>query len=144
MTEKANWADIPSLDGVGIDWDYTPKNPLGKRQWARILKDELHSLLDRENITVKIASKTWNQTGVLLDISHKGLAVLIKNEMTLGAPVKVGLFLARHKVITKAIVRNCISKEQGYRVGIEFSDLNKDSEEYIIGINSANTYKRAS
>jgi hypothetical protein len=44
--EKVNWDDIPSLDGLEVDWQFEPENPLGKRAKVRIANSELYPLLE--------------------------------------------------------------------------------------------------
>ena len=34
--EKKKWDDIPSLPGLGVDWEFRPENPNGKRAHTRM------------------------------------------------------------------------------------------------------------
>lgn len=140
MVEKKSWDNIPSIFGIEIDWEHSPENPLGRRKHARILSGDLHKLLDTEIIPVRVVSTAWDSTGQLLDISQNGLAALVKNELQVGAPVKVGLFLAKQKIISKAMVRSCSPVKDKFRIGFEFFGLQKEHAEYIVGINSSRMY----
>ena len=139
--EKSGWDNIPSLDGLGVDCEYEPENPLGKRAWIRIANHDLHSLFAVKNIAVKVVSANYEKTGHLLDISKNGLAVLLPSCLSQGQPTKIGLFLGKQKVISKALVKNLQEVEGKYRVGMEFVDLDKDSEAFIIGLGSAKGFK---
>jgi hypothetical protein len=139
--KKSSWDDIPSLDGLGVDWEYEAENPLGKRAWARIADNDLYSLLAVKSIPVKVVSTNFEKTGHLLDISKNGLAVLLSSQLTEAQPVKIGFFLGKQKVISRALVRNISAVEGKFRVGMEFVDLEKNSEAYIIGLGSAKGFK---
>ena len=139
MSER-KWDNIPSIVGVEIDWEYSPENPLGRRKYSRIVNLDLHKLLGMDKIPVRLVSTASNSTGQLLDISQKGLAVLVKKEMQVGTPVKVGLFLARHKVISKGVIKSCSQLKDEFRIGLEFMGLQKEHLEYIVGINSSLIY----
>lgn len=139
--EKSSWDDIPSLDGLGVDWEYEAENPLGKRAWARIANRELYSLLDVKSIPTKVVSTDFDKTGQLLDISKNGLAVLLPAQLSDGQRVKIGFFLGKHKVISRAVVRNILTMEGKFRIGMEFVGLDKDSEAYIVSLGSAKGFK---
>ena len=36
MEKKVSWDDIPSIDGLGIDWEYKPETILDKRAFVRL------------------------------------------------------------------------------------------------------------
>lgn len=139
--EKSSWDDIPALDGLGVDWEYEPENPLGKRAWARITNIDLYSLLDAKSIPTKVVSTNFEQTGHLLDISKNGLAVLLPAQLGNGQRVKIGFFLGKRKVVSRAVVRNSLTVEGKFRIGMEFVGLDKDSEAYIISLGSAKGFK---
>lgn len=138
--EKVSWHVIPSLENLEVDWEYTPENPLGKRAWTRLSNHDLYRLLDADYIPVKIAARTFNDKGYLLDISANGLAVLVDRALKVGVLLNVGFFLGRHKVTAKAVVRNSNCFENNYRVGIEFVALQEEHAAFIIGINSSKFY----
>ncbi|EKD34624.1 MAG: hypothetical protein ACD_75C02256G0001 [uncultured bacterium] len=138
--EKVSWHVIPSLENLEVDWEYTPENPLGKRAWARLSNNDLYRLLDADYIPVRIVARTFSDKGYLLDISVKGLAVLVDKAMKVGVLLDVGFFLGRYKVTAKAVVKNSNCFENNYRVGIEFIALHKEHAAFINGINSSKIY----
>ena len=138
--KKIDWDDIPSIDNLEVDWEYTPENPLRRRKQVRISNVELHRFFDEEHIAVRIASDSLNYTGHLLDISRNGLAILVKKDLKKGLLVKVGFFIGKHKLTSKGIVRNSIVSESNYRVGIEFVDLEERHASFIVKLNTSRFY----
>lgn len=142
MTEtKTEFDDIPSIENLTIDWDYEPESALGKRAWVRIEKSDLLSLLAGKDIPVKIVTRNVDKTGYLIDISVGGLAVILDLKLTEGQLVKIGLFLGKQKVISKAIVRNVSSLKGKHRIGMEFVDLEKEISAFIAGLISSKMYE---
>lgn len=142
MTQKkSSWEDIPSLDGLEVDWEYEPENPLGKRSWARMANRDLFLLFSVKNIPVKVVARNFDRTGHLLDISKKGLAVLLPARLEREQPVKLGFFLGEKKVLSRAVVRNVSDVEGKYRTGLEFVDLEKNLETFIVGLSAAKGFR---
>jgi hypothetical protein len=139
--EKTNWDDIPSLDGLEVDWQFEPENPLGKRAWVRIVNIELFKLLGVKNIAVKVVAKNFDGKGALVDLAQSGLAVLLDTKLAESQQVKVGLFLGKQKILSRAVVRNVQDEEGRYRTGIEFAGLNKEYESFIAGLIASTSYK---
>lgn len=139
--EKTKWDEIPSLQGLEVDWEYKPENPLGKRAWVRMADNDLLSILGVKRIPIKVVSKNFDETGLLLDLAQGGLAVLLNTKLAVGQAVKLGFFLGKHKVVSRAVIRNIRNQEGGQRTGIEFVELDKESEIYITGIISAKVYQ---
>ncbi|MGB3211233.1 MAG: PilZ domain-containing protein [Desulforhopalus sp.] len=139
--QKVNWDDIPSLEGLEVDWQFKPENPLGKRAWVRIVNNDLFPLLDVKKIPVKVVAKTFNGQGLLSDISQSGLAVVLQERLVENQQVKVGLFLGKQKIVSGAVVRNVRVAEDGYRTGMEFVNISKDYESFIIGLISSKGYR---
>jgi hypothetical protein len=140
--EKSGWDHIPSLEGLEVDWQYEPENPLGKRAWLRIVNNELHAILGVKNIPVKVVSKNFEETGYLLDVAQGGFAALLKTKLAEGQLLKVGFFLGKQKVISRATVRNVMSLEGRFRAGIEFVELDKELQSYIAGIISSKVFEQ--
>jgi hypothetical protein len=134
MEKNTSWDDIPSLEGLGVEWEYQPETALGKRAFARINTDDLAGLFAVKKIFVKIATAQQTYTGRLLDISKGGLSASLPVSLAENLPVKVGLFLGTVKVISKAIIRQTRIEGAMYTTRIQFIDLNKESAEYIGGI----------
>lgn len=140
--EKTKWDDIPSLQGLEVDWEYVPENPLGKREWMRMADHDLLTILGVKRIPIKVVSKNFDETGYLLDLSQGGVAVLLNTQLAVGQAVKLGFFLGNHKVISKALIRNARKLEGKQRTGIEFVELAKESATFITGLISAKVYRQ--
>jgi hypothetical protein len=137
---KMSWSDIPSLGSLEVDWGYSPENPLGKRACARISNIDLNRLLGEKFIPIKIASKTFNHQGNLLDICPDGLALLVDRKIQEGVLVNVGFFLGKYKVTSRAVVRNSIDFEDRYRVGVKFLALQETHAVFIKGMHASKVY----
>lgn len=138
---KASWENIPSLEDLKIDWDYEPENPLGRRSSTRLSKNDLIRTLDTEQIAVKIISRKFNNNGSLVDLSTKGLAVLLDVEMKAGLLIKVGFLLGKVKVIARGIIRNSSKLRDFYRTGIEFIEFENEATAFIASLTSSKIYK---
>lgn len=139
--KKVSWDNIPSLEGLEVDWDYEPDNPLGKRTTVRIGDKQLHSLIAKENTPVKLLTSSLEHKGYLVDISQGGIAVLLDSQLPTGQPVKIGFFLGNEKIVANALVRNIVAVDNKFRTGIEFVGLKKVYDEYIAGLISSSVYK---
>ncbi|MCP4342563.1 MAG: hypothetical protein GY799_27705, partial [Desulfobulbaceae bacterium] len=87
---KASWENIPSLEDLKIDWNYEPENSLGRRTSLRLLEKDLFRTLEVDHIPVKIISRKFHKNGSLVDLSTKGLAVLLDIEMKVGMLIRIG------------------------------------------------------
>jgi hypothetical protein len=141
-SEKTGWDQIPSLNGLEVDWQYEPENPLGKRSWLRIANTELHAILGVKNIPVKMVLKNFEETGYLLDIAQGGFAALLKAKLAEGQLLKAGFFLGKQKVISRAVIRNVSSLEGRFKVGVEFVELDEEAKRYITGIISSKVFQQ--
>ncbi len=139
-TEKVNWDDIPSLDGLEVDWQFEPENPLGKRAWVRIENRELLPLLGVKRIPVRVVTKEFDGKGYLVDLAQSGLAVLLDAKLAESQQVKIGFFLGKQKIVSRAVIRNVRADNGGHRIGLEFVDFEKEYETFIIGIISSKAY----
>lgn len=139
--EKVNWDDIPSLDGLEVDWEFEPENPLGKRAWVRIVNRELFQVLGVQSIPVRVVSKSSDEKGYLVDIGQSGIAVMLENKLIENQQVKVGCILGKQKIISRAIIRNVHDEKGRYRTGMEFVDIDKASETFIASLVASQVYK---
>lgn len=139
--DKVNWDDIPSLEGLEVDWQFEPENPLGRREWVRIEKNDLHPLLEVKNIPVKVVSRNFDEKGYLIDIAKNGMAVLLNTRLVVNQQVKIGLFLGKQKILSHAVIRNITDEKSRFRTGMEFVDLRKEYESFIVGLISSKSYK---
>lgn len=140
LMKRISWDDIPSLDDLEVDWEYAPDNPLGRREWVRISDTVLYQILDEEYIAIRIATAKSHYTGYLLDLSQKGLAVVVNRELKEAVPVKIGFFIGKRRVVTRGIVRNSTVSADNYRIGIEFAGLDDGDASFIAGLRSAKCF----
>lgn len=138
---KADWNEISSIEGLGVDWEYEPENPLGKREMVRVASKDLRTILGVKKIPVKVVGKNGESTGYLADIATNGIAVLLDRDFTEGQPVKLGLFLGKQKVLSRAIVRSVMQQDGGWRTGMEFVDIEEEYRAHIDGLISSKVYK---
>ena len=134
---KPSWDDIPSLEGIGVEWEYTPETPLGKRSHVRSNADEISGLFAAKEILVKIATPKETHTGRLLDISKGGLSVRLSVLLEVNLPIKVGFILGKRRIISKAVVRHTRITGERYTTGIQFVDIDAESAEYINGLHAS-------
>ncbi len=140
--EKTGWDDIPSLQGLEVDWQYETEDPLGKRAWQRIVDKDLYALLGVNSIPIKLVAKSFEEIGPLLDLAQGGVSVLLKTKLAEGQLFMVGFILGNQKVISKGKIIDVISLQDKYRVGVEFVELDEDLRRYIGGIISSRVYKQ--
>lgn len=137
MKKQMCWHDIPSLEGMEVDWDYKPPSLLGKRTVVRLQQDEISALFERREILVKIASAQKTYSGRLLDLSENGLSVGLSDPLPQGLTIRVGFFLGAMKINTKAEVVHARKKEAQYTMGLRFIDLNPKMATFIGGLYAA-------
>lgn len=140
--QKGSWDDIPSLDGLGVDWDYEPENPLGKRSHVRMGKVQLRPLLGGAEIFVKVVSQDGEQKATMLDITQQGIGVLLDQPLKEKQPVKIGLFLGKQKIISNGLVRNVMASGKQYRIGIEFINIKEEYATYIATLFASTAYEK--
>jgi len=132
--KKVSWDDIPSLEGLKVDWNFEPKNTLGKRAQKRMKSTELHPILDVDRIYVKVAARNFEEKGYLLDLTSKGLAVCLNSRLDKDTPVKIGFFLGPQKIVSRALVKNSQEVDGMYKMGMVFEKLDGEYAEFITGI----------
>jgi len=132
--KKPSWDDIPSLEGFEVDWDYEPKNPMGKRAHIRMKDTELYPVLNVNTIPVKVAANDFEEKGYMEDLTPAGMAVTLPSMLAEGKPVMVGFFLGEQKIVSKAIVKNVREVEGKYITGFVFENLNEDYANFIAGL----------
>lgn len=141
--EKKNWADIPSLAGLEMDWEYEPDNPHGKRACARLDEKELARLFDGQRILVKVASADATLTGSLHNICEGGVAIKLDRRISENQAVKVGFFLGTEKIIAGAVVRHVQGQDSNYTAGMKFVGLGRAERQLISGIYAAKVFRHA-
>lgn len=135
--EKHSWDDIPSIEDISVEWDYAPENSLGDRECIRLDNRYLCTQFQIKKIPVKIVSKDMETSGSVLDLGKKGLGFMLGKHIEPGKSIKIGLYLGKVKVVSRAVVRYSKELNQRYRVGVEFEGLAETSREYIAGLVSS-------
>lgn len=141
--EKKNWADIPSLDGLEMDWEYEPDTPHGKRAYARMDERELARLFDGQRILVKVATADATLTGSLHNICEGGVAIKLDRRISENQAVKVGFFLGTEKIISGAVVRHVQGQNSSYTAGMKFVGLGRTERQHISGIYASKVLRHA-
>ena len=139
MNKIFEWDDIPSLDGVGAEWAYIPKIPLGRRAFVRVNNEDIPRIFIAGNVLVKVVTVNNTFTGRLLDIGAGGLALRLPVSLETGKLLRMGFYLGPVMIISKAEVKysNKTEEQDGqeqYTTGVEFIDLDSDSSGYINGL----------
>lgn len=136
----SGWDKIPSIPNLEVDWDYVPETALGNRLWKRLQQKDLRRILGVKSTPVKIITADSELRGRLLDISQKGLGLLLDKGFEKGETGKIGFHLGKETIITQAVTRNSIRQADNHRVGMEFIGLPDDIEHYIVQLVSAESY----
>lgn len=139
----SGWDKIPSIPNLEVDWDYEPENALGNRRWRRLQQPNLTRILGVPSTPVKMITANAELRGRLLDISQKGVGLMLEKGFERGETGKVGFHLGKETIISKAVTRNSVRQADNNRVGLEFIDLPGDMEEYIAELVSAESYGQA-
>ena len=137
---EKKWDDIPSIEGLEVEWHYEPENSLGKRAWPRITERDVLALFDAESLPVQVSGKDFGGRGSLVDIGQSGMAVLLDTRLMLSEPVKIGFFLGKQKVVSRAMIKNVGDGSGGHRIGMEFMDFKTEYRTYIAGLVSTKSY----
>jgi c-di-GMP-binding flagellar brake protein YcgR len=140
--EKKGWADIPSLEGLQMDWGYSAENPLGKRKFQRMDNGDVRSIFEVKTVPVRVATGDFTMDGTLSDISGGGLALILKKALAVGQQVKLGFFLGTQKIISRATVRQCAPIRSAYKIGFEFHDIKEEDSRYINGLYASKVLSR--
>ncbi|MBM9613726.1 PilZ domain-containing protein [Desulfobulbus rhabdoformis] len=143
MEKKVNWDSIPSLEGLEVDWDYEKKNVRDKRAFVRLDLNDMGQLFEVNEIPVKVATVQRVLQGTLLDLSTGGAAVLLNTSLDQGQALKIGFILNTVRVLAKGQVRHVQHLEQGYKLGIQFVDLDPKIGEFIGGLYASKVFRHA-
>lgn len=138
MTSK--WDKIPSITNLTVDWDYEPDTSLGNRLWKRLVQQDLQSLLGTSSMPVKIITADTEIKGRLVDISQKGLGILLEDGLPVGKSGRVGFRLGKETIVAQAVTKNSLRLSVNHRVGLEFVGLNGKMEDYIAQLVSSDSY----
>jgi len=138
----SKWDKIPSIPNLSVDWDYEPETSLGKRLWKRLMQKELQCLLGTTSTPVKMILADTEIKGRLVDISQKGLGVLLEDGLPVGKSGRVGFRLGKETIVSQAVTKNSRRLPVNHRVGLEFVELNNKMEEYIAQLVSSDSYRQ--
>ncbi len=134
MEKKVDWDSIPSLEGLEVEWDYGKKCAKDKRTFVRLNLDDIGQLFEVCEIKVKVATVQQIHDGVLLDVSAGGAAVKLSTALEVYQPIKVGFVLSNTPIVTKGQVRYMEQMESGYKIGVQFIDLDPNIQDFIGGL----------
>ncbi len=148
--EKKDWDDIPSLEGLEVEWDFEPGNPHGKRAFERMKGEELAPLFKMQeipvevsaNIPVRVATAKAQFQGIVFDICQGGLGIDSVPELFENQVVKVGFFLGKKKIISKAVVKWAVKKDTFYRSGLMFVELDQEANDFIAGVYASKQFNK--
>lgn len=136
----SNWDKIPSIPNLTVDWDYTPETSFGKRLWKRMVQQDLRSLFGIDSTPVKMITAETEIKGRLVDISQKGLGVLLEDGLPAGKMGKIGFRLGKETIVSQVVTKNSRRLSVNHRVGLEFVGLNRKMEDYLADLSSADSY----
>ena len=143
MEKKVSWDDIPSLDGLGVDWEYQPETLLDKRAFVRLGMGAVCRLVEVREIVVRLVTPKQQYEGPLVDVGAGGCALSMPVLLAIDSPVKVGFFLGSAKIISRGLVRHANAEGGRFITGIQFIDLAPASAEYIAGLYAAKVFSHA-
>lgn len=137
----SKWDDIPSIPDLEVDWEYKPETSLGNRSNKRLVQKDLKNLFGVDYTPVKMITARTEISGRLVDISQKGLAVLLEKGLQVGETGKVGFHLGKETIISKAITKNSMKLPTNHRVGMAFVGLSGELENYIAELITAESFR---
>ena len=143
MEKKVDWDSIPSLEGLEIDWNYGKDNVQDKRAYIRLNLEDMGQLFEANEIKVKVATVQQVHNGVLIDLSAGGAAVKLTKPLAVYQPVKLGFVLSAMRIVTKAQVRHVQAVASGYKIGLQFLDLDPAAREFISGLYASKVFRHA-
>lgn len=132
--EKKTWTDIPSLEGLEMEWDFQPQGADGNRAYKRMTARDLSQLFGGRPVEVKVATLNDTLSGSLHDLCEGGMAINIATRLDENQHIKVGMVLGREKIIASAKVRHVQGHDQKYTAGLMFIGLDPTARRYIAGI----------
>ena len=136
----SDWDRIPSIPNLTVDWDYEPDNSLGKRLWKRLAKQNLQIVLGVNYTPVKLITAKTEIKGRLVDISSKGLGILLETAIPVGEKGKIGFHLGKKTIVAQAVAKNSVRVAKNHRIGLEFVGLSDQTEDDIVQLMSSGNY----
>ena len=118
--KKKDWDEIPSLEGLQMDWDYSGNDSLGNRRFERLTFGDVTEIFEVKAVPVRVATQGFTTDGTMSDISGGGVAVILKKSVEAGQEAKIGFFLGRRKIVSRVVARQRTEIRNGFRIGFEF------------------------
>ena len=87
MDQKKSWEDIPSLDGLSVDWDFKAPASTDNRSHTRLNAEDLRELFAKGAIPAKLAVAGETRDARLVDLSRGGVALSLEAPLTVGQRV---------------------------------------------------------
>ena len=130
--EKSDWDNIPSLDGLQVDWGFQSESPTGNRAFSRLTIKDLNKLYRNTNIPVKLVTEKGQFTGFLIDLSQGGISLRTKMYDAANLQLlKLGFFLGKQKVITRGRIKHIRTENEWKILGIEFVGLAGENQTFL-------------
>ena len=138
MSNRSGWENIPSFEGLEVDWGFEAENSMGKRSYSRLTVDDLRQLYKNNDIPVKLVSERGQCTAFLVDLSQGGICLRTKLSHSENTElVKLGFILGEQKVISRGRIKH-IRKENDWTIlGIEFVGVSGENQDYIARLYSS-------
>ncbi|MBT8347813.1 MAG: PilZ domain-containing protein [Desulfofustis sp.] len=140
--KKKDWDEIPSLEGLQMDWDYSGNDSLGNRRFERLTYGDVTEIFEVKAVPVRVATPEFTIDGTLSDISGGGVAVILKKSVKAGQQAKIGFFLGQRKIISRVVARQRTEIQNGFRIGFEFKSISEEDSTYINGLYSSKMLSR--
>ncbi|NNK14214.1 MAG: PilZ domain-containing protein [Desulfofustis sp.] len=140
--KKKDWDEIPSLEGLQMDWDYSGNDSLGNRRFERLTYGDVTEIFEVKAVPVRVATPEFTIDGTLSDISGGGVAVILKKSVKAGQQAKIGFFLGQRKIISRVVARQRTEIQNGFRIGFEFKGISEEDSTYINGLYSSKMLSR--
>lgn len=141
MEKKIDWDSIPSLEGLEVDWEYNARKDQDNRVYVRLNLEDLWQLFEMREIKVKVATAQQVYDAMLSDISTGGAAVILAVSLHANQPLKLGFVLSSMRIVTKGIVRHVQPLKSGYKIGIQFIDLDTEAHDFIGGLYASKIFR---
>jgi hypothetical protein len=140
--KKKDWDEIPSLEGLQMDWDYTGNDTLGNRRFERLTFGDVTQIFEVKAVPVRVATQEFTVDGTMSDISGGGAAIILKRSLEAGQEAKIGFFLGRRKIVSRVVVRQKAEVNNGFRIGFEFKGIAEEDAAYINGLYASKVLNR--
>ena len=119
--EKPTRENLPSQEGLEIDWGFEHVNNIEKRANIRLTKKEITFLFRKNDIPIKLITEKNHCSAFLIDVSQRGVCLRAKvSGCNDSQHVKTGFLLGNQKVTSEGRVKH-VRKENDWDIlDIEF------------------------